>query len=107
MAIHHANPGELIDLAKWPHDVEPGKSHTLIVAGGLEVARLVLQADEELPEHQLSSPITIHCVSGKFELSTSRARQMLTPGQLVYLPANDPHGLKAFEDSVILLTIAD
>jgi quercetin dioxygenase-like cupin family protein len=66
----------------------------------------VLPKDKTFPEHQVPSPITIHCISGKVELVTTRARQMLTAGQLVYLPANDPHSLQAFDDSIILLTIA-
>ncbi|XOV87897.1 MAG: hypothetical protein ACFHX7_23565 [Pseudomonadota bacterium] len=107
MAIHHARPGELIDLARWPRDVEAGKSHTLIVADGLTVARLVLEKDREIPEHRIAAPITIHCVSGKIELVTTRAQQMLTSGQLVYLPADDPHTLRAYADAVILLTIAE
>lgn len=108
MAIHHAGVGELIDLAEWPHDVEPGKSHTLIVADGLTVARLFLHKDQAIPECELPAAITIQCLSGKFELITSRSNQMLIPGQLVYLPAGDRHELLALEeDTVVLLTIAN
>ena len=106
MAIHHARPGELIDLAKWPYDVESGKSHTMIVADGLEVARLALPKDKEITDIVVPDSLTIQCVSGEVELTTTRARQVLKAGQLVYLPPEDPHSLKAFEDSVLLLTIA-
>ena len=105
MAIHHARPGELIDLAKWPYDVEPGKSHTMIVADGLEVARLALPKGKALTDIVLPDSVTIHCVSGEIELTTTRARQVLIAGQLVYLPREDPHNLRALVDSVVLLTI--
>lgn len=105
MAIHHARPGELIDLARWPHDVEDGKSHTLISAEGLTVARLALKKGKEIPEHSVPSPVTIQCLSGEVELITSRARQMLIAGQMLYLPADDPHALTAVEDTVLLLTM--
>lgn len=106
MAIHHARPGELIDLASWPHDVTPGQSHTLIKTDNLTVARLVLEKDKTIKEHQVPDPIVIHCISGRFELTTSRARQVLTAGQLVYLPGDDPHALTAMDDTIVLLTIA-
>ena len=105
MAIHHARQGELVDLARWPHDVEPGKSHTLIKTDNLTVARLALDKGKEINEYQIPDPIVIHCISGSVELITTRARQVLTAGQLLYLPGNDPHALVAMDDTIILLTI--
>lgn len=105
MAIHHARPGELVDLEDWPTDVEPGQSHAIIVTDTIEVARLVMPEGKTLPEHEIAHPIIIQCVKGEIELTTKRARQALAPGQLVHLLADDPYSLSALEDSIVLLTI--
>lgn len=105
MALHHAKPGELVDLTKWPRALDEQQSHTLIANDALQLSRLVLQKGETLPEHAISSTTIIQCVSGLLELGTTRATQSIGPGQLVYLEANDPHSLTGLEESIVLLTI--
>lgn len=105
MAIDHAKRGQLINLNKWPAGLEPGQSHAVAITDYMEIARLMLDAGKELPTHAIDHPIIIHCLSGLVELVTPRARQSIGAGQLLYLDANDPHSLNAFEDSEVLLTI--
>ncbi|MBD3647102.1 MAG: cupin domain-containing protein [Pseudomonadales bacterium] len=107
MAIHHAGPGELVDLKDWPHDVDPEQSHTVVKTDYMQLSRIVLPRGKELPEHALPSPIIIQCISGLVELRTERARQSVSAGQLVHLVADDPHSLVAIEDAIVLLTIIE
>lgn len=105
MAIHHAKPGELVDLNKWPADVEAEQSHTLINTDSVQLSRIVLEKGKTLPEHTIDSPVIIQCISGLLELRTTRATQSIGPGQLVHLRADDPHSIAGLDDSIVLLTI--
>ncbi len=105
MAIRHAKPGELVDLQKWPSELDAVSSHALIDNDSFRLDRIVLAKGQSLPERSVASPIIIQCVTGILELRTSRARQSIGPSQLVHLLADDPHELEALADSIALLTI--
>mgnify|MGYP003381539457 CR=1 FL=1 len=105
MATHHAKPNEIVDLATWSQDLAVEKTKVVLKTQELEVARLVLPAGKILKEHQVSGPITVHCIAGSTEFTAMGISQTLNPGQLVYLPADELHALNAITDSIILLTI--
>ena len=105
MALHHARPGELVDLGKWPDALDDEQSHTLISNDIVQLSRVILKKGKQLPEHTVPAPVIIQCVSGLLELRTTRATQSIGPGQLVYLLADDPHSIEGLEDSLVLLTI--
>ena len=104
MAIPHAKPGEMIQL---PLGAALGASNTttLVKTAILELIRLVLPADKEIPSHTAPGEITVQCLEGKIAFTTLGRTQELTPGQLLYLPAGEPHSLRCIEDASALLTI--
>ena len=53
--------------------------------------RVVLRAGERQPEHQVPGEITLHCLEGRVEVPTPRHTIVLSAGQVVLLPAGEPH----------------
>lgn len=105
MATHHASPVEVIDLETWAQDVFNEKTKVIVKLDEMELARLVIPAGKEIPTHKVTGPIIVHCISGKIEFTAMCKTQILVPNQLLYLMPDEPHLVKAVEDSVVLLTI--
>ena len=105
MATHHASPGEIVDLHTWAQELPHEHTKAIVKTDEMELARLVIQAGKEFPNHKISSTIVVHCVKGEIEVTVSGAIQALKSDQLIYLLPNEPHSVRAVVDSVVLLTI--
>ena len=62
MAIHHAHPGEPIDVQPLGARLPEAKTSALFKSADLEVTRLVLLAGKSLPPHKVPGEITIQCI---------------------------------------------
>ena len=105
MATHHASPAEIVDLGNWAQDMPNEQTKAIVKTEEMELVRLVIPAGKEIPTHKVSGPIIVHCLDGKIEFTAMGTTQALIPGQLLHLLPDEPHSLKAVEDSVVLLTI--
>jgi quercetin dioxygenase-like cupin family protein len=105
MAIHHARPGEVVDVRPLGSALSDAKTTTLLKTPNVEVVRLVMQADKEISEHEAPGEIIVQCLEGKVVFSALGKTQQLEPGQLMYLAPEEPHSVKCIEDASFLLTI--
>lgn len=108
MATHHASPGDVVDLATWDDDLPAPHSKAIAKLPGLELARLVLDAGEDMQgggRCRVPGPIVVHCLEGEVEVRTAGSRERLRPGQLLYLEGGTGHALAGVSRSVVLLTI--
>ena len=105
MATKHANPGEVVDLMTWADDLPEARTKAIVKTDELELIRIYLPAGKELPTHKVAGPIIAHCIQGKAMFTAMGACQHVKPGQLIHLVSEEPHAVKAIEDTVILLTI--
>lgn len=105
MATHHASPAEIVDLDTWAQDMPNEKTKVIVKTDEIELARLVIPTGKDIPEHKVTGPIIVHCINGKIECTAMGKTQILLPNQLLYLMPDEPHLVKAVEDSVVLLTI--
>jgi len=105
MATHHASPNEIVDLIAWARDLPAEKTKVIVKTDEMELARLVLPAGNELPDHKVPGPVVIHCIKGRIELTAMGVTKALTSGQLLYLMPGELHSVRAISDSVILLQI--
>lgn len=104
MSIQHAKPNEIVQL---PVGISLANSKTtaLVKTNNLELIRLVLPAGKEVPSHKAPGEITVHCLEGRISFTAEGRAQELIAGQLLFLPAGEPHALKGIEDSSVLVTI--
>lgn len=105
MAQPHAKSGEVIDVRPLGERLTGAVSTALIKAEQLEIARLVLPAGKELPQHQTPGEVIVQCIEGRIEFRSYDKTQVLNPGDLIHLAGQAPHALKALEDSSLLLIV--
>ncbi|HXS51709.1 MAG TPA: cupin domain-containing protein [Usitatibacter sp.] len=105
MAIHHAAPGERIELYPKDGGEEPPGSVALIRDEHFEVFRLVMEQGKQLPEHEHASLITIQCLRGRVQVTMPGREEVLSAGTMIYLASGERHGLHALEDSSVLVTM--
>jgi quercetin dioxygenase-like cupin family protein len=105
MAIPHAEPGKKITIPLLEDAPGDTFTKTLFKVPELEVMRMVVRKGREIPTHSVAGALTLQCLEGRVALDTMGQTQELAPGELLYLPANEPHALKGIEDSSLLLTL--
>ena len=105
MAIPHAQPGNVIDVRPLAGQLAASITNTLIKTPHVEVIRMVLPAGKVLSEHKAPGEITVQCLEGKVEFRTGDSHRELAAGHLLYLRGAEEHGLRAVEDSSLLVTI--
>ncbi|MDZ4820916.1 MAG: cupin domain-containing protein [Planctomycetota bacterium] len=104
MSIHHAKPGEIIQLPLGSA-LQDSKTTTLVKTDSIELIRLVLPAGKEIPTHKAPGEITVQCLEGCIEFSTDGQTQKLTASQLLFLTPGAPHAVRALENSSLLVTL--
>ncbi len=108
MSTHHAAAGEVVNLATWASDLPSEKSKAIVKTDGVELARLVIKADEDMHKNgfcHVNGPTIFHCIEGEIDLQTTDAKIRLRAGQLAYLESQTEHAVTGVQDSVVLLTI--
>jgi quercetin dioxygenase-like cupin family protein len=105
MAIPHATSGQVVDIRPLGEKLKQSVTTTLIKTDKLEVIRLVLYADKEIPPHQVTGEITVQCLEGVVGFNAQGRTTMLEAGQMLYLSGSELHALKGIEDSSVLVTI--
>lgn len=79
------------------------RSTTLLRESGLHVILLHLKSGEQIPEHQASGAISVHCLQGQVSFTAEQDTVDLSAGALISLPAKRPHSLIARQDSLVLV----
>lgn len=105
MALHHAVPGEIIDLRPLGDKLREAVTSTLLISEHLQVFRLILPKGKDFKEHKVPGEITVQCLEGEVEFTAGGQTQRLGAGQLLYLNGGDPHALKGVEDASLLVTV--
>lgn len=91
MAIHHAQPGEIIDVRPLGTELTTTKTSTLLKTDKIEIVRLVMVKGKVLAEHRAPGEITVHCLEGRIAFTAIGQTCELTAGELVFLHAGEPH----------------
>ncbi len=106
MALKHAQPFEVIDLHPLGDQLPGSVSTSLIKSHNLQLMRVVLRRGESLPEHHVLGEITLQCLEGRTAVLTPGRRIEMEAGQLVLLPAAEPHAVLAITDTSLLVTVS-
>jgi len=105
MSLHHATPGELIDIRPLGDKLIDSASMALVRTNDFEVMRLVLPKGKSIPEHRIEGELTLHCLEGSVEVEALGQRRQLQAGQMLYLEGNTPYALAAAENASVLMTM--
>lgn len=105
MALHHASPGEVVDLSVMGHQPQQSRTVAIVKTDRFEAIRCVLKRGETIPSHQVASKITLHCLEGAVIINLIGEPLSLHADQWVFFDENTVHGIEAAADAVLLMTI--
>ncbi len=105
MAVHHAKPGEVVDVRPLGSALASAQTKTLVRAEQVEVIRLIVPAGKEIEEHKAKGEIVVQCLEGCVAFTVFGKTQNLEARKLLYLPMGEPHSVKGIENASLLLTI--
>ena len=105
MSLHHAAPGELIDVRPLGSGLRDVQSHTLLKTGQIEVMRFVLAAGDRRPEHRIDGEMTVQCIEGEILFRAVGKSLAMKSGDLLYLTSCEPYSMEASQDSSLLVTM--
>jgi quercetin dioxygenase-like cupin family protein len=80
-------------------------SRALIKKPAGTVTLFAFDAEQELSEHTAPHDAMVYLVEGELDLTMAGKSFHLTGGQVMLLPANQPHALKASQRSKMLLVM--
>ncbi len=98
-----AQPQNLIDLVSY----QDGSvvSRTLIKKKTGTVTLFAFDQGEALSEHTAPFDAMVYILDGKAEIIISGNSNILEKGNMIIMPANEPHALKAIERFKMMLTM--
>jgi quercetin dioxygenase-like cupin family protein len=105
MALPHAQPLDIINIRPLGPKLAEVGSTSLIKTDQLQLLHLVLPAHKDQPEHHVDQECTIQCLEGDVEVVMPGGVRRLGAGQMVVLPPQQKHGLRARADSAVLVTL--
>lgn len=80
-------------------------SKTLLENGGGTMTLFAFDAGQSLSRHSAPFDAAVQVLEGRLELEIGEKKTVLTGGQLIVMPADIPHALKALEKTRMLLTM--
>lgn len=105
MALVHAQPLDVVSVRPLAAHIAQTRTHSLLKTDRMQLMRLVLMAGQTLAEHQVAGEMTLLCLEGEVLVSTPGRQCRLAQGDLMLLPAREPHALLARADSSLLATL--
>lgn len=105
MALPHAHPLDIVSVAPLGAGLRQAVSTSLIKTDRLQLLHLVLTAHQDRSIHHVNDACTVHCLEGVVEVVMPAGTRRLQGGQLVVIPARQPHGLRARTDCAVLVTL--
>ena len=98
-----AEPQNLIDLVNYQEGSVV--SRTLIKKKTGTVTLFAFDQDQALSEHTAPFDAMVYILDGKAEIIISGNSNILEKGNMIIMPANEPHALKAIEQVKMMLTM--
>jgi quercetin dioxygenase-like cupin family protein len=103
MMSQTAEPQNLIDLVNYQEGSVV--SRTLIKKKTGTVTLFAFDQDQALSEHTAPFDAMVYILDGKAEIIISGNSNILEKGNMIIMPANEPHALKAREQFKMMLTM--
>lgn len=105
-AIRNMNYNKVINLKDLvPYGEKTINSMMIALKNSLNSAVFAFDKEEMLSEHSAPADALVYVLDGELEISINKIGHKVKKGEMILMPANIPHALKALEKSKMLLII--
>lgn len=81
-------------------------SRTVLATPELRVVLFSFAAGQSLTEHTSTARAILHVLTGEGELQFGEEKRIFRAGEILHLPPNVPHGVRAVEAMTMMLVLA-
>ena len=96
-------PNSLVDMVNYQKDAVVSK--TIIDKNTGTVTLFAFAMGQGLSEHKAPFDALVQVIDGEVEIKISGKSFQLKQGEIITMPANEPHALKAISNFKMLLTM--
>ena len=105
-AIRNMDYNKVINLKDLvPYGEKTINSMMIALKNSLNSAIFAFDKEEMLSEHSAPADALVYVLDGELEISINKIGHKVKKGEMILMPANIPHALKALEKSKMLLII--
>jgi quercetin dioxygenase-like cupin family protein len=105
MALPHAQSLDVINVGPLGPKLRDAVSTSLIKTRRIQLLHMVLPEHHDQPMHHVDDESTVQCLEGEVEVVMPGGVRHLRAGNVVVLPAQQQHSLRARTNCAVLVTL--
>lgn len=90
-------------MKKLSSNILDGKFEHLLDEDKLQITHLQIKQGEEIPSHKSDKNVVVVIYKGKVDFVGENGNEIIVPGDIITMEANEIHALKAINDSDLMV----
>ena len=90
-------------MKKLSANILDGKFEHLIDEDKLQITHLQIKKGEEIPSHKSDKNVVVVIYKGKVDFVGENGNEIIVPGDIITMEANELHALKAIDESDLMV----
>ena len=90
-------------MKKISANILEGKFEHLVDEENLQVTHLQIKKGEEVPSHKSDKDVVVVIYKGKVDFTGENGSEIIIPGDIIVMKAEEMHALEALEDSDLMV----
>ncbi len=90
-------------MKKLSANILDGKFEHLLDENKLQITHLQIKQGEEVPSHKSDKNVVVVIYKGKVDFVGENGNEIIVPGDIITMKANEVHALKAINDSDLMV----
>ena len=90
-------------MKKLSANILDGKFEHLLDEEKLQITHLQIKQGEEIPSHKSDKNVVVVIYKGKVDFVGKNGNEIIVPGDIITMEANELHALKAIDDSDLMV----
>ena len=90
-------------MKKLSANILDGKFEHWLDEEKLQITHLQIKQGEEIPSHKSDKNVVVVIYKGKVDFVGENGNEIIVPGDIITMEANEVHALKAIDDSDLMV----
>lgn len=90
-------------MKKLSANILDGKFEHLLDEDKVQITHLQIKQGEEIPSHKSDKNVVVVIYKGKVDFVGENGNEIIVPGDIITMEANELHALKAMDDSDLMV----